>query len=154
MLSNSNLPKSLWAKALKTTVYILNHVPTKAIPKTPFELLKGWKPSLKDMHTWGCSSEVRIYNPQEKKLDLRTISGYFIRYAERSKGYRFYYPCHITRIMESRNVKFLENDLISWSDQLRDLDFEIDHIESQPSTSSEQLVVIHTVNFKGMMSKK
>jgi len=29
MLSSSNLPKSLWTKALKMTVYILNRVPTK-----------------------------------------------------------------------------------------------------------------------------
>ena len=108
MLSNSNLPKSLWAKALKTTMYILNRVPTKAVPKTPFELFKGWKLSLKYMRVWGCPSKVRIYNPQEKKLDPRTISGYFIGYAERSKGYRFYGPYHITRIVESRNAKFLE----------------------------------------------
>ena len=55
MLSNSNLPKSLWAEALKTVVYILNRVPTKAVPKTPFELFKGWKLSLKHMGVWGCS---------------------------------------------------------------------------------------------------
>ena len=47
--------------------------------------------------------------------------------------------------MESRNAKFLENDLISGSDQLRDLGSKIDCIESQPSTSSERLVVIHTL---------
>jgi len=99
---------------------------------------------LKHIHIWGCPFEVRIYNPREKKLDLRIISEYFIRYAERSKGYRFYCPYHITRIVESRNAKFLENDLISESDQLRDLGSEIDYIESQPSTSSERLVVIHT----------
>jgi len=87
---------------------------------------------------------VRIYNPQEKKLDPRTISGYFIGYAKRSKGYRFYCPYHITRIVESRNVKFLKNDKISRSDQLRDLGSEIDYIESQPSISSERLVVIYT----------
>jgi len=54
-------------------VYILNRVPTKAVPKTPFELFKGWKPSLKHMHVWGCPSKVRIYNPQEKKLDLKGL---------------------------------------------------------------------------------
>ena len=81
VLSNSNLPKSLWAETLKTTVYILNCVPTKVVPKTPFELFKGWKLSLKHMHVWGCPSEVKIYNPQEKKFDPRTISGYFIGYA-------------------------------------------------------------------------
>ena len=63
MLSSSKLPKSLWIEALKTTTYILNQVPTKAIPKTPFELFKGWKPSLRHMLVWGYPSKVRVYNP-------------------------------------------------------------------------------------------
>ena len=113
MLSSSKLLKFLWIEALKIVVYILNRVPTKVVLNTPFELLKGWKPSLRHMHVWGCSSEVRIYNPQEKKLYLRTISGYFIGYVEKSKGYKFYCPSHSTRIVESRNTKFLEYDLVS-----------------------------------------
>ena len=117
MLSSSKLSKPLWTKALKTVVYILNRVPTNAVFKTPFELWKGWKPSLRHIRVWGCPSEVRIYNPQENKLDPRTISGYFVGYDERSKGYKFYCPSHSTRIVESRNAKFLENDLISGSDR-------------------------------------
>ena len=38
MLSSSKLPRFLWIKSLKTTVYILNRVPTKVVSKTPFEL--------------------------------------------------------------------------------------------------------------------
>ena len=117
MLSSSKLSKSLWTEALKTAVYILNRVPTKAVPKTPFELFKGWKPSLRHIHIWGCPFEVRVYNPQEKKLDQRTISGYFIGYAKRSKGYKFYCPSYNIRIVELRNAKFLENDLICASNQ-------------------------------------
>ncbi|RVW50232.1 Retrovirus-related Pol polyprotein from transposon TNT 1-94 [Vitis vinifera] len=143
MLSSSKLPKLLWTEALKTTVYILNRVPTKAVPKTPFELLKCWKPSLRHMRVWGCSSEVRIYNPQEKKLDPRTISGYFIGYAEKSKGYRFYCPSHNTRIVESKNAKFLEYDFVGGSDQFRNIVSDIDHTESQPSTSSDTLFIVH-----------
>ena len=63
MKSNTKLPQYLWSEALRTTVYILNRVPTKVVPKTPFELFKGWKPSLRHIRIWGCSSEVRIYNP-------------------------------------------------------------------------------------------
>jgi hypothetical protein len=96
------------------------------------------------MRIWGCPFEVRIYNPQEKKLDPRTISGYFIGYAERSKGYRFYCSSHSTRIVESRNAKFLENDLNSGSDQTRNIVFEKDHLESQPSTPSDRLVIVHS----------
>ena len=96
------------------------------------------------MHVWGWPSKLRIYNPQEKKLDPRTISGYFIAYAERSKGYIFYCPSHSTRIVESSNAKFLENDLISGSDQTRNIVSEKDHSESQPYTSSDRLVIVHS----------
>jgi hypothetical protein len=143
MINKSNLPKSLWIEALKMAMYILNRVPTKAIPKTPFELWKGWKLSLRHMHIWGCPSEVRIYNLQEKKLDPRTISGHFIGYDETSKGYRFYCPSHSTRIVESRNAKLLENDLNSGSDQTRNIVSEKDHLESQASTPSDRLVIVH-----------
>ncbi|KAL0416364.1 UNVERIFIED_CONTAM: Copia protein [Sesamum latifolium] len=40
MMASSKLHKSLWIDALKTAVYILNRVPTKAVSKTPFELFK------------------------------------------------------------------------------------------------------------------
>ena len=94
------------------TMYILNQVPTKVVQKTPFELFKGWKPSLRHILVWGCPSKVRIYNPQENKLDPRTISGHFIGYAKNSKCYKFYCSSHTTRIVESRNKKFLNNDLV------------------------------------------
>uniref|UniRef100_A0A803N4B1 Retroviral polymerase SH3-like domain-containing protein n=1 Tax=Chenopodium quinoa TaxID=63459 RepID=A0A803N4B1_CHEQI len=132
-----------WIEALKTAAYILNPAPSKAVSKTPFELFKGWKPSLRHMRIWGCPSEVRIYNPQEKKLDPRTISGHFIGYTEKSKGYRFYCPSHSTRIVESRNAKFLENDLVSGSDQLRDNVSEKDHVEVSPINSSDRMVIVH-----------
>ena len=144
MRNNTKLPQYLWSEALQTTMYILNRVLTKFVPKTPFELFKGWKPSLRHIRDWGCPFEVRIYNPQENKLDLRTITRYFIRYAERSKGYRYYCPSHNTKIVESRNEKFLENDLISGSDQFQDIVYENDHYEGQPSGSSDRLIVIHT----------
>ena len=49
MLSKSNLPKFLWTDALKKKTYILNCVPTTAVPKAPFKLRKCWKPSLRHM---------------------------------------------------------------------------------------------------------
>ena len=45
--------------------------------------------------------------------------------------------------MESRNAKFLKNDLISGSDRFQDILSEKDHIDAQPSTSSDRLIVIH-----------
>ena len=141
MLSNSKLPHSLWNEALKTATYILNQAPAKVVPKIPFELLKSWKPSLKHVCVWGCPAEVRIYNPNEKKLDARTISVYFIGYAKRSKEYRFYFPTHSTRIIESRNAKFLENDVASESDLTQGIDLKKNQCEGVVPTSSYKLVV-------------
>ena len=38
MISRKTLPGFLWGEALKTALYILNRVPTKVVPLTPFEL--------------------------------------------------------------------------------------------------------------------
>ncbi|RDX93484.1 hypothetical protein CR513_24254, partial [Mucuna pruriens] len=86
----------------------------------------------------GCLSEVRIYNLQEKKLNPKIISGYFIGYTKQSQGHRFYPSTHNTRIVELRNAKFLENDLISRR-QFQD----IDHYEAQSSISSNRKIFIH-----------
>ena len=142
LLSSSKLPKFLWTEALKTIVYILKQVPTKAVLKTPFELFKGWKLSLWHMRICGYPFEIRVYIPWEKKLDPRTISSYFIGYVERSKAYRFYFSSYYTKIVESRNAKYLENDLISGRDQPHDSILERDHCDFQPSTSGSQVIVI------------
>ena len=84
-----------------------------------------------------------MYNPHEKKLDPRTLSGFFIGYTKTSKGYRFYYPSHSTRIVESRNAKFLENDMIIGRDRFRDLIHVHDHMKTQPSMSYDRLVIVH-----------
>jgi transposase InsO family protein len=78
MISYTSLPLNLWGEALKTTVYILNRVPTKSANKTPYELWTGRKPSLQYFRIWGCPAEARLYRPQEKKLDEKTVSCYFI----------------------------------------------------------------------------
>ena len=44
-------------------------------------------------------------------------------------------------IVESRNAKFLENDLISGSGQIHDTLFERDHYQGQTSGSSHRLIV-------------
>ena len=64
MLSNSSLPEFLWGEALRTTTYILNQVPSKFMPKTPYELWSEKELSLHHFHVWGCKVEVKPYNPQ------------------------------------------------------------------------------------------
>ncbi|WJZ82589.1 hypothetical protein VitviT2T_002334 [Vitis vinifera] len=141
MMSYSSVPISLWGEALKTTMYILNRVPSKAVPKTPFELWTSRKPSLRHIHIWGCPTEARIYNPHEKKLDSRTISGYFIGYPDKSKGYRFYCPNHSVRIVETGNARFLENGEISGSNEPRKVDIEEIRVDIPPPFLPQEIIV-------------
>ncbi|RDX80528.1 hypothetical protein CR513_38912, partial [Mucuna pruriens] len=122
ILSNSSLPLSLWMYTLKFSMYLLNKVPSKAVPKIPFKLWTAMTPSLSHLHVWGCQAEIKIYNLQEKKLDPRTINGYFIGYLRKSKGYIFYCPNQSKRIFKYGNARFIENDEINGSIIPRDVE--------------------------------
>jgi hypothetical protein len=74
MLSYSNLLVKLWMEALKTVVHILNRVPSKTVPKTPYELWVGRKPSLRHLRVWGCRAEAKVFNSNIGKLDPKTVS--------------------------------------------------------------------------------
>ena len=113
-------------------MYILNGVPSKAIPTTPFELWTGRKPSLRHLHIWGCPAEARVFSPHEKKLDSKIISGYFIGYPDKSKGYRFYCSNHSTKIVETENARFLENGEISESGVTRKIDLKEIRVDIPP----------------------
>jgi hypothetical protein len=145
MLSNSTLPLSLWMYALKTAVYLLNRVPSKEISKTPFELWTGRKSSLRHLHVWDCPTEARVYNPLEKKLDLRAINGYFIGYSEKSKGFRFYCPNLGMRIMKTGNARFIENGEINGSDNLQKVDIQEVRVQVPIPITSNKIVVLIVV---------
>ena len=89
MMSRSNLLEYLWGEAIKTTTNILNRVPSKSVPKTPFELWTDRKPTLNHFKVWWCPIEVKIYDTSLKKTDSRTTRCYFIKYPSHSKGYKF-----------------------------------------------------------------
>jgi len=100
---------------LKTVMYSLDRVFSKAVPKTLFELWTNRTPSIRHLYVWGCQAEIRMYNLQKRKLDVRTMSRYFICYPEKSKRCMFYCPNHSIRIVKSGNVRFIENGEISGS---------------------------------------
>ena len=108
-------------EALKTAAHILNRVPSKAVPKTPYELWTGRKPTLNYMHVWGCPAEAKVFNPSAGKLDPKTVSCHFIGYPDRSKGYRFYCPNKFRKFVETRHVVFLEDELMRGSETPREI---------------------------------
>lgn len=59
--------------------------------------------------------------PTKNKLAFRITSGFFIRYPNKFKGYRFYFPNHSRRIVESRNARFIEDGDFTESERMRDV---------------------------------
>jgi len=50
MMAQANLPISFWGDGLLIVAYILNHVPSKSVSSTPYELWNGVKPNLGYFH--------------------------------------------------------------------------------------------------------
>jgi hypothetical protein len=124
MLSYSTLLISLWMEALKTAVHILNRVPSKSVPKTPYKIWTGRNPTLNYLHVWGCSTEAKLFNPSIEKLDPKTVSCHFIGYPDKSKGFRFYCLDRYIKIVETRHTVFLEDEVIRESTVPREIRLE------------------------------
>ena len=69
-------------EALKIAIHILNRVPSKSVPKTPYELWTGRVPSLNHLCVGESPAEAKVFNPNIRKLDPKTINCHFIGYPE------------------------------------------------------------------------
>ena len=92
-----------------SAAYIINRVPSKYVPSTPYELWKGETPNLSIMRPWGCACYIHNTSHEYGKLGPRGKKFIFIRYLEFSKGYVFLGEDMIARVteIESRDVIFL-----------------------------------------------
>jgi hypothetical protein len=108
MMARANLPTSFWGEAILTAMHILNRIPTKALEKTPHELFVGKTASISHIRVWGCAAHVLIPDSNRDKLLSKTKRCVMVGYPQRSRGYRLYDP-ESRVILESRNVKFLED---------------------------------------------
>ena len=93
MITNLDLPLSLWDEATGTAVYIQNRSPHAILgEKTPEEIFTRKKHAVDHMRI--LSTLVYIHVPKEKraKLEPSGKKGIFVRYSDWSKAYRIYVP--------------------------------------------------------------
>ena len=109
MMSYATLLDSFWGYALETAAYILNHVPSHSVPKTPRELWAKRKPSLQHFRIWGCPAHVR--KDKRDKLEVKTKVCTFIGYPKGTKGGLFYDPLD-KKVIVSTNAIYLEEEYI------------------------------------------
>ena len=106
LLLEANLPKKLWTYAVKTAAYIRNRCYNPRTGKTPFEIMTGEKPNLKNMHIFG--TVCYAYVQQKKKLDARSERGIFLGYDTQSPAYLVYFA-EQDDVKRVRCVKFSES---------------------------------------------
>ncbi|GLU17722.1 hypothetical protein SLE2022_340780 [Rubroshorea leprosula] len=114
LLFEKGLPKTHWAEAVNTSVYLQNRLSTEALDnKTPFEAWFGIKPKIDHLRVFGCICYTLVPSAKRSKLDERSKVGIFIGYSSQSKGYRVL-NLKTQEIETSRDVKFDEESAWDW----------------------------------------
>lgn len=105
----------LVGEAILSACHLKNRIPYKKTRVTPYELLKGYAPSLKYLKVWGCLANVLLPEPRKRKLGPKSFDAMFIRYAQNSAAYRFLVIngdqnlLEVNTIVETKNATFFEN---------------------------------------------
>ncbi|GJR21701.1 retrovirus-related pol polyprotein from transposon TNT 1-94 [Tanacetum coccineum] len=108
MLNEQWLSQKFWCNAVDTSTYILNRILIRAIlGKTPYELLRGRKPTLDYFRVFG--SKCFILNTKDylTKFDPKSYEGIFLGYSQNSKAYIILNK-HTKKVEESLKVTFNE----------------------------------------------
>ena len=140
MMAQANLPISFWGDALLNAAYVLNRMPSKSIPFTPYELWNGNKPDLGNLLPWGCAAYIHNNTHQYGKLGPKGKKCIFIRYSETSKGFVFIDEKAYGSMteLESRDVVFLEEDFPVRGKVNKDFQF-YENLENGDPTTVEGL---------------
>ncbi|GJY31910.1 retrovirus-related pol polyprotein from transposon TNT 1-94 [Tanacetum coccineum] len=124
MLNEQSLPQKFWCNTVDTSTYILNQILIRAIlGKTPYELLRGRKPTPDYFKVFG--SKCFILNTKDylTKFDPKSYEGVFLGYSQNSEAYIILNK-HTMKIKESLNVTFDETPPPSKTSPLVDDDLD------------------------------
>jgi hypothetical protein len=112
MLNEKNLPNYFWAKAVVTTVYIMNRTPIAVVHgMTPKEKFTSKKPDVSHFRVFGFIVYVHVPDEKRSKLDPKPEKCIFIRYSLEQNGYKCFSPL-IQKLQVSRDVMF--DEMASW----------------------------------------
>ncbi|GJS56332.1 retrovirus-related pol polyprotein from transposon TNT 1-94 [Tanacetum coccineum] len=137
MLNKQSLPQNFWCNVVDTSTYILNRILIRVIlGKTPYELLRGRKPTLDYFRVFG--SKCFILNTKDylTKFDPKSYEGVFLGYSQNSKAYIILNK-HTKKIKESLNVTFDETPPPSKTSPL--VDDDLDEEEAIRETEKKNL---------------
>jgi transposase InsO family protein len=87
LLIHTFMPPTFWVKALSTTTFLLNHLPSTKTPNnTPFQLLHNKPPTYSDLRVFGCLCYPNTSATTPHKLSPLSVPYVFLGYASSHKG--------------------------------------------------------------------
>ncbi|GJS55379.1 retrovirus-related pol polyprotein from transposon TNT 1-94 [Tanacetum coccineum] len=137
ILNEQSLPQKFWCNIVDTSTYILNRILIRAIlGKTPYELLRGRKPTLDYIKVFGRKYIILNTKDYLIKFDPKSYEGVFLGYSQNSKAY-IILDKHTIKIEESLNVIFDETPTPSKTSPL--VDDDLDEEEAIKVTKKKKL---------------
>jgi hypothetical protein len=104
MIHSKNLAQHFWGEAINTVYHIINRVYLRPeTNKTPYEIWRGKKPTVKYFTTFGSKCYILRDRENLGKFDTKSDEGLFLGYSTNSRAYRVYNKRTET-MMESINV--------------------------------------------------
>jgi hypothetical protein len=151
MIHSKNLAQHFWGDAVNTACHIINRVYLRPeTNKTPYEIWRGKKPTVKYFRTFG--SRCYILHDRENlgKFDPKSDEGIFLGYSTNSRAYRVFNKRTET-VMESINVIIDDEEVEASSEgeENQPIFAELpipsaDLIKNSPSMSSAEYLPIAT----------
>ncbi|EOY22757.1 Uncharacterized protein TCM_014834 [Theobroma cacao] len=147
LLFENKLPKSFWAKAANTAVYLRNILITQAVNnETPYEAWYNTRPSVDHLRIFGSICYLHVPEELRDKLQPKAKLGVFIGYSQQSKAYRIY-QIESGKVFGSRHVTFNEGAYWNWeNNQVQHTKFLDEDVNLQPASSDEILDVEQIVD--------
>ncbi|GJW59727.1 retrovirus-related pol polyprotein from transposon TNT 1-94 [Tanacetum coccineum] len=155
MLNEQSLPQKFWGNAVDTSTYILNRIFIRAIlGKTPYEVLRGRKPTLDYFRVFRSKCFVLNTKDYLTKFDPKSYEGVFLSYSQNSKAYIILNK-HTRKIEESLNVTFDETPPPSKTSPLVDVDLDVEEaIKVTEKKNLEKDIVDETLEIDEIVNIK
>lgn len=107
MLYSTSLPKTLWAEACNTAVYLLN-LTGKSLEtnKTPYEIWHNKKVTNPNhLKIFGTRCYANVADEKGSNFDNKAVAGHMVGYVNETDGYRVWIP-NLGTVICTREVKF------------------------------------------------
>ena len=139
MLEEANLPTYFWEEAINTACFTQNCTLINRHGVTPYQSLKGKKPSLKHLHIFGCKCFVLRTHPEQLgKFETKADEGIFVGYPLTTRAFRVF-NLRTRYIVESINVSFDDGKMTGFDGENHEgLEFENNQITVEGSSNPDK----------------